>query len=59
MTFELGQHIRMNGQNLRVISLDFDKGRVQVSNGFDIKFWMKANIIHKDTIKKYKKLYAA
>lgn len=49
----------MNGQNLRVISLDFDKGRVQLSNGFDIKFWMKANIIHKDTIKNYKKLYAA
>jgi len=53
----------MNGQNLRVIGLDFDKGRVQfttlVSNGFDIKFWMKADIIHKDMIKNYKKLYAA
>ena len=49
----------MNGQNLRVIGLDFYKERVNLSNSFDINFWMDTKDVHKRTIKKYKKLYAA
>jgi hypothetical protein len=59
MTFELGQYVEINGQNLRVIGLDFCEERVNLSNDFDINFWMDTKDVHKRTVKKYKKLYAA
>jgi hypothetical protein len=59
MTFELGQYVEINGQNLRVIGLDFCEERVNLSNSFDIDIWIDTRDIHKRTIKKYKKLYAA
>tara|TARA_R110000824_G_scaffold20545_19_gene77458 strand:+ start:243 stop:422 length:180 start_codon:yes stop_codon:yes gene_type:complete len=59
MTFELGQYVEINGQNLRVIGLDFCEERIELSNSFDINFWMDTKDVHKRTVKKYKKLYAA
>jgi hypothetical protein len=59
MTFELGQYVEINGQNLRVIGLDFCEERVNLSNSFDIDIWIDTRDIHKRTVKKYKKLYAA
>jgi|TARA_R110000823_G_scaffold29339_8_gene85157 hypothetical protein len=59
MTFELGQYVEINGQNLRVIGLDFCEERIELSNSFDIDIWIDTRDIHKRTVKKYKKLYAA
>jgi hypothetical protein len=59
MTFELGQYVEINGQNLRVIGLDFCEERIELLNSFDIDIWIDTRDIHKRTVKKYKKLYAA